>query len=81
MCIGMANGGKTPLTKEEIKKKFDNEFGTIIINDIKIVYDSYTIENKNGKDIVHFYNESGFCFIASVFLEDIKTIDCYEGER
>ncbi len=80
MCLGMANGGKISLTREDIIKKLDNEERTIIINNVKILYDNYKIGNENGEDIIYFYNECGFCFIGSVFFKDIVIEKC-EGDE
>ena len=68
------------MTKEEFQNKYSPKNDEITINGVTISYDCYEIDVEDGKDVVCFYNEGGYCFMCSIPLEDVDLINRQQAE-
>ena len=68
------------MTKKEFQNKYSPKYDEITINGVTISYDCYEINVEDGKDVVCFYNEGGYCFMCSIPLEDVDLINRQQAE-
>lgn len=68
------------MTKKEFQNKYSPKYDKITINGVTISYDCYEIDVEDGKDVVCFYNEGGYCFMCSIPLEDVDLINRQQTE-